>query len=194
MSSIVARCSHGVHPDQGAGRPCAPALWPVSSRGVLAAVLMTAAVSLGAASRSTRPCSDEESSSFPDLVLDPNTAPQQVLLALPHAGPTLVGHVVEERDKRPFVSVEDARRRVIGLGPSTLAKLAPYLRFQTARGPDPDQDSSIVDREAVVAPQRVARRAKARVNRERPSSSATRLTSLDSKTHSFPTFEIIHHD
>ena len=41
----------------------------------------------------------EESSSFPDLVLDPNTAPEQVLMALPHAGPTLVGHLVEARDR-----------------------------------------------------------------------------------------------
>jgi hypothetical protein len=156
--------------------------------------MVMAAVSLGVASRSARPCSDDGNSNFPDLVLDPNIAPKQVLLALPHAGPSLVGHMVEERDKRPFMSVEDARRRVIGLGPSTLAKLAPYLRFQTATGSDPDQHSVIVDRKAVVAPQRVARRAKARVNRERPSSSPTRLTSLDSGTHSSQKFEIIYHD
>jgi competence protein ComEA len=146
-------------------------------------MIIAAALWLGVASRSERSSSDGGSASIPDLVLDPNTAPRQVLMALPHAGPTLVGRLVDAREARPFASVEDARQRVIGLGPSTLAKLAPHLRFQTASGPDPDEDANTLDRQVVVAKKHVARRAKARP--KRVTSLATQLTSLDSKTDSF---------
>jgi competence protein ComEA len=67
----------------------------------------------------------------PDLVIDPNTAPAGVLEALPHLGPGLVARLIAEREVRPFRSAADLRRRVRGLGPATLAGLAPHLRFET---------------------------------------------------------------
>jgi competence protein ComEA len=65
-----------------------------------------------------------------NLVLDANTAPPQVLSALPTLGPTLVGRWAAARAERPISSLDDARRRVRGLGPASLARLAPYLRFK----------------------------------------------------------------
>jgi competence protein ComEA len=144
---------------------------------------MTAALSLGVASRSVRSSSGGGSARLPELVLDPNTAPKQVLMALPHAGPTLVGRLVKAREARPFASVEDARGRVIGLGPSTLAKLAPHLRFETRFGPDPDEDANTLEQQAVVAKKHVARRAKARP--KKVTALPARLTSLDSRTDFF---------
>jgi competence protein ComEA len=160
-----------------------PCLWRVSLRGILAAMIMTAALSLGVASRSVRSSSGGGSARLPELVLDPNTAPKQVLMALPHAGPTLVARLVEAREARPFASAEDARHRVIGLGPTTVAKLAPHLRFHTASGPVRHDDANTLDWQAVVAKKPVARRAKARL--KKVTSLPTRLTSLDTKTDFF---------
>jgi competence protein ComEA len=71
----------------------------------------------------------------PVLVVDPNTVPPGVLGALPHVGPALVKRLVEQREIRPFDSTADLRRRVRGLGPATLARLAPHLWIK----PRPEQ-------------------------------------------------------
>ncbi len=61
------------------------------------------------------------------LVVDPNVAPLEVLLALPSVGPVLAGKIVTERERRPFESLEDLDRRVDGVGPATMAALSPHL-------------------------------------------------------------------
>jgi competence protein ComEA len=66
----------------------------------------------------------------PPLVVDPNTAPPEVLLALPRLGPALVRKLVAERAKAPFRSLDDLHRRVRGIGPATIAALRPHLRLE----------------------------------------------------------------
>jgi hypothetical protein len=68
-----------------------------------------------------------------DLVVDPNTAPPEVLMALPRLGPVLAGRIVSERRQAPFTSLDDLDARVRGIGPATVAALTPYLRI----GPQP---------------------------------------------------------
>lgn len=65
----------------------------------------------------------------PPLVVDPNTAPPQVLLALPRLGPSLVGRIVAAREEAPFRSIDDLDARVRGLGPATIKALRPHLRI-----------------------------------------------------------------
>ncbi len=65
----------------------------------------------------------------PNLVVDINSVPPQVLTALPMVGPTLARAIVAARLERPFSDLADFNRRVKGVGPGTLALLAPYLRF-----------------------------------------------------------------
>jgi DNA uptake protein ComE-like DNA-binding protein len=68
----------------------------------------------------------------PHLVIDPNTAPREVLLALPRLGPALVDRIEAERRKAPFESAEDLDRRVKGIGPAIMGAIGPHLDF----GPD----------------------------------------------------------
>jgi hypothetical protein len=53
---------------------------------------------------------------------------------LPHAGPSLVKKLVEQRQVRPFASMDDMKRRVRGLGPVTMARLGPHLRIGSPEG------------------------------------------------------------
>jgi competence protein ComEA len=94
--------------------------------------LRTASLSLG---RETRGPYREA----PVLVVDPNSAPPEVMGALPHVGAALVKKIVEQRETRPFQSLGDLRRRVRGLGPATLARLAPHLRIGPSAQPGPAQ-------------------------------------------------------
>jgi competence protein ComEA len=71
----------------------------------------------------------------PDLVVDPNTAPAEVLSALPKVGPVLLRHLIAARQERPFESLDDMDRRVRGIGPATLAALRPHLRIGPSRAP-----------------------------------------------------------
>jgi competence protein ComEA len=74
----------------------------------------------------------------PRLIVDPNTAPPEVLGALPKLGPALVGRLVAARDEASFRSVDDLDARVRGIGPATLAALRPYLRIERpGRGTPP---------------------------------------------------------
>ncbi len=69
--------------------------------------------------------------------VDPNTAPPEVLGALPRLGPTLVGAIVAERRMAPLRSLDDLDRRVRRVGPATVAALRPYLRFEPEERPAP---------------------------------------------------------
>ena len=71
---------------------------------------------------------------LPVLIVDPNTAPPGVLLALPRLGPALVGRIVEARRREPFRSAADLDARVRGIGPATIQGLRPHLRFGPAGG------------------------------------------------------------
>ena len=123
-----AAAERGDHPQ--ASDP-APWIWPAGARGVLAGLASASALLLalfaGEAERT-----GAATTGAPTLRLDPNTAPPQVLGALPHLGPSLVRQLVHARELRPLSSLEDAGRRVRGLGPATRAALAPYLIFRDA--------------------------------------------------------------
>ncbi|MEO6811742.1 MAG: helix-hairpin-helix domain-containing protein [Isosphaeraceae bacterium] len=67
-----------------------------------------------------------------ELVVDPNTAPPEVLAALPRLGPTLVGRIEEARSIAPFASLDDLDDRVQGIGPATIPILRPHLRVVLA--------------------------------------------------------------
>jgi hypothetical protein len=73
----------------------------------------------------------------PVLMIDPNTASAQALAVLPHIGPALASRVVAARAERAFTSLDDLRNRVRGLGPATLARLAPHLRIAADLRLDP---------------------------------------------------------
>jgi DNA uptake protein ComE-like DNA-binding protein len=92
---------------------------------VAAAVL---ALGLLAASRPAAPA--DPPAPAPDLVVDPNTAPPEVLGALPKVGPVLLHHLRAARAERPFDSLDDLDRRVRRVGPATLAALRPHLRIE----------------------------------------------------------------
>jgi uncharacterized protein YoxC len=62
------------------------------------------------------------------LLVDINTADVKTLTQLPGVGDALASRIQEQR---PFVKAEDLLR-VPGLGKVTLARLAPFLRFDTA--------------------------------------------------------------
>jgi competence protein ComEA len=68
----------------------------------------------------------------PVLVVDPNTAPAGVLLALPRVGPVLAGRIVAARRERPFRSLDEVDARVRGIGPVIASALRPHLRFPGA--------------------------------------------------------------
>lgn len=61
----------------------------------------------------------------PNLPAEPinlNAAPLEQLRTLPNIGPVLAQRIIEERQKRPFASVDDLRR-VSGIGPKRLDAL-----------------------------------------------------------------------
>jgi competence protein ComEA len=111
----------------------APWIWPVGARGVLAGVACAAAFWLAMAGGEADRSSGVQTMAVPTLRIDANTAPPQVLGALPHVGPALVRRLVLAREHRRLASLEDAGRRVRGLGPSTRGLLAPHLVFEMAQ-------------------------------------------------------------
>ena len=119
-----------------------PLIWLVRARFVLTGVVIAAGLWLGVAGRGLDGSSGRPTAKLPDLRLDPNTAPREVLAALPHVGSALVDRWVRAREERPFRSLEDARTRVSGLGPATLDQIAPYFDFPDGRGLDPGRVAS----------------------------------------------------
>jgi len=102
---------------------------------LLAFIVLSSGVALRVASDSLGRTRQRTCRVVPVLVIDPNSAPASVLEALPHVGPSLVKQLIEQRERRPFESTEDMRRRVRGLGPVTLARLAPHLRIAASTDP-----------------------------------------------------------
>jgi hypothetical protein len=110
-----------------------PWSWPMGARVLLVALVMAVGLALRTVSRDVRPASEAVTGS-PELVLDPNTASPRALAALPHIGPALASRLVEARAERPFSSLDDLRDRVRGIGPVTLAQIAPYLQVDLPPG------------------------------------------------------------
>ncbi len=63
------------------------------------------------------------------LALDPNRADSLTLETLPGIGPARAAAILRAREERPFESVE-ALRRVAGIGPVTLRRIAPHLAVE----------------------------------------------------------------
>jgi competence protein ComEA len=115
----------------GTDRHALPWHWPLGSRRLLAIVFAAAAVYL-LASHSGNSSDPRPGKVVPDLVLDANTAPARVLGALPHVGPALVRNWTAAREFRPFASLDDLEKRVKGLGPVGMRRLAPHVRVEGA--------------------------------------------------------------
>jgi len=109
----------GTEPDRG------PSTLEVRHRRVLAGVLLT----LSAALLGLAPPAAQGPAVEPALLVDPNTAPVGVLLALPRIGPTLAGRIVAARGRGRYERLDDLDARVRGVGPVTAAALRPFLRF-----------------------------------------------------------------
>jgi len=118
--------------------------WPAEARTLLAVLAVAMAIGLRTVCQDAGSSSRKAFAVAPKLVLDPNSAPPQVLEALPTLGPTLVRRWVAARAERPISSLADARRRVRGLGPASLAQIAPYLRFEPRSEPQSDEVESPV--------------------------------------------------
>jgi competence protein ComEA len=104
--------------------------WDAPTRYLL--ILLAAAGAAGLLA--VAPGQDAAAVPLPRLVVDPNTAPPEVLCALPKLGPALVARIIEARDEAPFRSLDDLDARVKGIGPATIAALRPHLRMaQDAR-------------------------------------------------------------
>jgi hypothetical protein len=68
-------------------------------------------------------------------LLDINAAPRDELLVLPGIGPTLAQRIIDRRRQRGFTDLRDLET-VHGIGPKTVARLTPYLRFPQPPCPD----------------------------------------------------------
>jgi hypothetical protein len=135
--------------DEESGRHRRLVLWTWSPgvRGLLALLIVASAVGLLRAHRSLGTVSHGGATRAATVPLvDINTAPRQLLEALPHVGPSLVKRVLEQREIQPFTSPQDLRR-VRGIGPATQSRLAPYLKFadqaKTGQASDESRISSL---------------------------------------------------
>ena len=73
--------------------------------------------------------------------IDPNAAPWWELTALPAIGETTARAIVDYRESaaaagQPAFTQAADLDRVRGIGPKTIARIAPYLRFDSARPDD----------------------------------------------------------
>lgn len=98
--------------------------WSPAVRGLLTALAAGAGLAVAALSPSRR----AEPARAPVLVLDVNSAPVEVLSALPGLGPALAAEIAARRAEAPFVGLPDLARRARGVGPATLARLSRHLR------------------------------------------------------------------
>jgi competence protein ComEA len=97
--------------------------WIRPTRALLAILALAGALGLAVSDPKGR----ESATAAPELVVDLNTAPAEVLASLPGLGPTLVARIIAARRQAPFRSLEDLDRRVRGIGPATTAALRPHL-------------------------------------------------------------------
>lgn len=100
----------------------------VPTRGVPARDAVSNRVLDVAPSRVAKTQSDAPATQKPLRILDINTASPQELESLPGVGPAIAARIVEERAKKPFVSLQDLDR-VKGIGVKKLQKIAPYVTF-----------------------------------------------------------------
>jgi hypothetical protein len=103
---------------------------------LLAILVISAAMGIAMGRRGPRGGS-EPIAVRPGLKVDPSRATADALAALPHIGPTLARRIVAARADGPFRSPEDLRARVRGIGPVTLARIAPYLKIEAGTGTPP---------------------------------------------------------
>ena len=116
-------------------RPVPMGIWSIQARGALAALGLLASLGVLASGWSSRTGSEMPTQPPPRLVLDPNTAPPEILTALPGLGPGLVRNWIRAREERPFQSLDDLERRVRGIGPAIMARIAPFLEIPTDHTP-----------------------------------------------------------
>jgi competence protein ComEA len=102
--------------------------WTADVRRLLALATLPAGLALGIVGRGAGP--EASPVAAPELVVDLNTAPAEIFSALPGIGPKLAARIVEARREAPFASLDDLDRRVRGIGPAVLARLAPHLRVE----------------------------------------------------------------
>lgn len=123
--------------------PTLPWIWPEEARILLGVLAIGLSIGLMAGG-GHRP---RERGTVPVLgastwKLDPNEATAQALEGLPRIGPTLARRIVDARADGRFRSAEDLRDRVRGIGPATLARIAPYLQFDDQGLPSPRLDAT----------------------------------------------------
>ena len=106
-----------------------PWSWPEGARALLAILAMLGALGLLFGGRGS-PRGAGPVVTAAELRLDPNEATAEALEALPQIGPTLARRIVEAKAAGPFHSASELRARVRGIGPVTLARIEPYLRFE----------------------------------------------------------------
>ena len=160
MSTMPVLLSDDREGDLAPGRDKLPWIWPAGARALLAGLVIVVALALAFASTSV-PEPDAIIAKAPDLLLDLNTVPPPVLGTLPHVGQSLTRQIVAARELRPITSLDDAGSRVRGLGPATLAQIAPYLRFvPSAYVRIGDSAGSFDDRSAVKPRRKTTRSGK----------------------------------
>ncbi len=81
---------------------------------------------------------------FIHFTADINTADVAELSQIPGLGPTLASRIIHHRTTFGEFSSHEALVNVPGIGPSTLSKMKPYLRFIGTSTPPPDNLSSSV--------------------------------------------------
>ncbi|MEJ2550090.1 MAG: helix-hairpin-helix domain-containing protein [Anaerolineales bacterium] len=81
------------------------------------------------------------------VVVNPNAADLETLMTLPGVGEAMGQRIM---DARPFVDLEDMQR-VNGLGPSTLARLEPFLQFESGAAGAPSKEK-VKEDEAISKP------------------------------------------
>src|SRR5262249_56612457 len=88
-----------------------PPVWNLGQRVFLTFAVLIAALTLALASPGVDTAPGDPTVAAPRLQLDPNTAPPEVLGALPQVGPTMVHYLIQARPVGPFTSLQDVRRR-----------------------------------------------------------------------------------
>jgi predicted DNA-binding helix-hairpin-helix protein len=94
---------------------------------------------------SAMPAADAPVAARPELIrflLDPNVATRDELMLLPGIGPKLSENIIEYRlaaQATPAFRVPEDLDSVTRIGPVTLERLRPYLRFRAGDGVQPQE-------------------------------------------------------